>query len=374
MDHEQQLELIDRIFAHQDEGRGTDTAPSSWPVATSTYTDPDHLELERDYLRRAPTIVGLSGLIPEPRSYATVQVGDASVIVTRDDDHHVHAMLNVCRHRGAEITTGCGEASRLACPYHGWTYHLDGLSAARRRSQFFDDREPDELRRLPVREASGLLWVSADPDGSVPDTPLAGFEAELDPIELGAHRLFATTTFVRPFNWKLAVDTFAEAHHVPILHRATLGPLIHGDFALFDAHGPHGRMVTARKTFHELRSLDRSERLLAPHATTLWFLVPNTVLIHQQDHIQLYQSRPGRTPDEAVLSVSLYVPLGSTRSEGHWQRNFDLLVDVTDNEDFHTAAGIQRGYATRAQTEVVFGQNEPALQHFHRSLHDLVTG
>src|SRR5690606_4494929 len=97
-----------------------------------------------------------------------------------------------------------------------------------------------------------------------------------------------------------------------------------------------------------------------PHATILWFLVPNTVLLHQQDHIQLYQSRPGRTPDEAHLTVTLYVPKDSARSDSYWQKNFDLLVGVTDTEDFATAAGIQRGFRTRAQDHVVFGRNEPA--------------
>ncbi|MGB7239617.1 MAG: SRPBCC family protein, partial [Rhodococcus sp. (in: high G+C Gram-positive bacteria)] len=109
-----------------------------------------------------------------------------------------------------------------------------------------------------------------------------------------------------------------------------------------------------------------------PHATILWFLVPNTVLIHQQDHVQLYQSRPGRTAGEAHLTVSLYTPPNSARPDKYWAKNFELLVDVTDTEDFATAAGIQRGYQTRAQGHVMFGRNEPALQHFHRSLATLL--
>ena len=109
-----------------------------------------------------------------------------------------------------------------------------------------------------------------------------------------------------------------------------------------------------------------------PHGTILYFVVPNTVLIHQQDHFQLYRSRPGAVPGEAHLDVALYVPVDSPRSDAYWQRNFDLLVEVTDTEDFATAAGIQRGYGTGAQTHVTYGRNEPALQHFHRSLDALL--
>jgi phenylpropionate dioxygenase-like ring-hydroxylating dioxygenase large terminal subunit len=366
-----QQALIDRIAVHRAAGRGTDVAPGVMRVPIAAYTDPDRLTRERRLIGDAPAVVGLSGLVPAPRSYATVDVGDSSVIVTRDDDGEVRAMLNVCRHRGAEVTHGCGTAARLACPYHGWVYGLDGRGISRRRGEHFDGGL-DDLTRLPAREQDGIIWVSANPAGVIPDRPLHGAEVELAPLGLGGLRLFGTTSFTRPLNWKLAVDTFCEAYHLTSLHRTTLAPLIHDDFALFDAFGPHGRLVAARTSVADLDDVEPCERRLLPHATILWFLVPNTVLLHQQDHIQLYQSRPGRTPDEAHLTVTLYVPHGSDRSDAYWQKNFDLLVDVTDTEDFATAAGIQRGYRTRAQPEVVFGRNEPALQHFHRSVDELL--
>lgn len=372
MDAATQRTIIDRINKHRAAGRGTDVAEAVMQVPTSAYTDPDRTEQERRLIENAPVIVGLSGLVPEPRSYATVDVGDHSVIVTRDDDSRVHAVLNVCRHRGAEVTAGCGTASRLTCPYHGWVYGLDGTGVSRRRSEHFDG-DPTSLTRLPVLEQDGIIWVSADPNGSIPQQPLCGAERELGPLGMGDLRLFGSTTFTRPLNWKLAIDTFCEAYHLSSLHRSTLAPLIHDDFAVFDAFGPHGRMVAARKSISDLDELDPDEWRLLPHATILWFLVPNTVLLHQQDHIQVYQSRPGRTPDEAHLTVTLYVPRSSDRSDSYWQKNFDLLVNVTDTEDFATAAGIQRGYRTRAQDHVVFGRNEPALQHFHRSVEQLLT-
>lgn len=371
MDTATQHALIDRIAAHRAAGRGTDVAPAVMTVPVHAYTDPDRLERERRLIGDAPALVGLSGLLPGPRTYATVDIGDHSVIVTRDDAGDVHAMLNVCRHRGAEVATGCGSANRLACPYHGWTYGLDGTGVARRRGEHFDGALAP-LTALPARELDGMIWVSADPAGSIPDRPLHGAERELAPLALGELRLFGTTSFTRPLNWKLAVDTFCEAYHLSSLHRDTLAPLIHDDFALFDEFGPHGRLVAVRRSIAELDTTDAVDQRLLPHATILWFLVPNTVLLHQQDHIQLYQSRPGRTPDEAHLTVTLYVPHDGHRSDAYWQKNFDLLVDVTDTEDFATAAGIQRGYRTRAQQHVVFGRNEPALQHFHRSLDALL--
>ena len=372
MDRATELALLDRIQAHRATGRATDEAPATMQLPTTAYTDAARLEAERELLHQRPALAGLSGLLPGPNTWATVDVGDRSVIVTRYSDGDVAAMLNVCRHRGAEVASGCGAGPTLMCPYHGWTYHLDGRSAARRRSEYFADVDPADLTRLPCREQDGLIWVTADPHGGLPEQPLAGAEAELAPYGLKRYRLFTSTTFTRPLNWKLAVDTFCEAYHLSILHRDTLAPMIHDDYALFDTFGPHGRMVSTRKSVAALDDLSRDEWSLAPHATILWFLVPNTVLIHQQDHMQLYQSRPGATPDETHLSVSLYVPEDSPRSERHWQRNFELLVEVTDTEDFATAAGIQRGYHSGAQEAVTFGRNEPALQHYHRSLLELL--
>lgn len=230
----------------------------------------------------------------------------------------------------------------------------------------------EDLVRLPVLERDGLIWVCADPGSMIPEQPLTGAESELGPLDLADHRRFATTTFTRPMNWKLGIDTFCESYHVPVLHHDTLAPMIHGDFALFDAFGHHGRMATVRTSIADA-DLDHEPNPLLRHATVLWFLVPNTVLIYQQDHVQLYQSQPGATPDEATMTVSLYVPNSSTRSDAHWTRNFDLLIEVTDAEDFTTAAGIQRGYRSGAQTHVVQGANEPALQHFHQSLEEMLT-
>lgn len=371
MDHDRQLALLDRIRTHMGAGRGTDTSAETMRVPATAYTDTERLAAERAMLLRQPSLVGLSSLVPDPGTSATTWAGDVPVLVTRADDGQVRAFLNACRHRGAQLADGCAAGRRLVCGYHGWSYTLDGTCAGRRRGEHFDDDDVD-LVRLPSREDHGLIWVSGDPTTEIPAEPLCGAEIELAPLDLAGYRRFATTEFDRPLNWKLAVDTFCEAYHLGVLHKNTLAPLIHSDYALFDAFGPHGRLIAARTSIGELDDLPRSEWSLLPYATILWFLVPNAVLIHQQDHVQLYRSRPGTHAGEARLSVDVYVPLDSERPEHYWQKNFDLLVSVTDTEDFSTAAGIQRSLATGLLPDVVFGRNEPALQHFHASLTELL--
>jgi phenylpropionate dioxygenase-like ring-hydroxylating dioxygenase large terminal subunit len=376
MNPETQMELLDRIMAHRASGRdhdNTDVAPSSMAIPTGDYTDRIRYEAELDLLSRHPQLVGLSGLVPEPGSYASVQVGRVPVIVTRDDDRQVRAMANVCRHRGAQVVEGCGSTRRLRCPYHGWTYHLDGSPAGRRRDRYFDDIDPVGLVELPCRELDGLIWVAGDQGAGITDQPLHGAEIEVAPFDLARYRRIAASRFRRPLNWKLAVDTFCEAYHVGSLHTGSLDPLIHSDFALFDGFGPHGRMIAVRRSIGELDRLPRPQWRLVPHATILWFVQPNTVLIYQQDHAELYRSRPGDGPGEAVLDVELYAPFDDHRSERYWQRNFEVLVSVTDNEDFTTAAGMQTGFEAGVIDWVTIGRNEPALQHFHVGLDSLLS-
>lgn len=373
MNPETQRRLIERILAHQSEGRhSTDTVAHTLTVASDTYASEHRLAAERQLFTHQPMVAGLSDLLPGPGTHAAIDVGDRPVLLTRDGDGRVAAMLNMCRHRGAQVATGCGSASLLSCPYHGWTYRLDGTAAARRRSEFFEDEPPTDLISLPAAEIDGIIWVCADPDGTIGDDPLRGAAVEIGPLDLGDHRLFDTTSFTRPLNWKIVIDTFTEAYHVAVLHEASLAPMIHSDFALFDAFGGHGRLVSARRSIDGLGDTDPGTWSLLPHATILWFLVPNTVLIYQQDHAQLYQARPGSHAAEAHIDVALYVPRDSKRSEDHWRKNFDLLVSVTDTEDFATGIGMQQGFSTGAMESVVFGRNEPALQHFHRSLDSLL--
>ena len=95
------------------------------------------------------------------------------------------------------------------------------------------------------------------------------------------------------------MDTFLEVYHIAVLHRNTIDPTIHSDYALFDPFGPHGRMTVTRKSISELDGLPRDDWPFFAHTTLVWMLVPNTVLIYQQDHMQVYQSWPtglGRRP------------------------------------------------------------------------------
>ena len=106
------------------------------------------------------------------------------------------------------------------------------------------------------------------------------------------------------------------------------------------------------------------------HTAIVYVLFPNTVFIFQRDHVESWHMFPGEQPDRCSMYVSLYIPepVTSDSAKRHWDNNFNLLMATVELQDFPTCEGMQRGFLSGAQDAIVFGRNEPALQHFHRSV------
>jgi hypothetical protein len=108
------------------------------------------------------------------------------------------------------------------------------------------------------------------------------------------------------------------------------------------------------------------------HVAIVYELFPNTVLVWQGDHMETWRVFPGKTPDESVMHASLYIPepAATDKAKRHWDRNMKLLLDTVEKEDFPLGEDMQRGFHSDAQDHLLFGRNEPALAHFHRSVHE----
>ena len=107
------------------------------------------------------------------------------------------------------------------------------------------------------------------------------------------------------------------------------------------------------------------------NTTVIYSLFPNTLLMLQGDHVELARifPREGRV-DRAVMDLALYIPRAPVTDEErtHWDKNMELVLNVVTGEDFPAGRSIQIGLASGAQTHTVFGRNEPAMIHYHRSL------
>ena len=331
------------------------------------------LEIERLF-RNSPQCVGLSGNLPSPGSYFTEDLSGIPLLMTRDMDGKFHAFLNVCRHRGAKVANGCSTARSFACPYHAWTYGLDGKLVGRPAEESFAgvERASHGLVPLPAAEKDGFLWINPNPKGSLDvDKHLHGMDKDLAGYKLGNYHLYKSTYLRHRMNWKLIIDTFLESYHFCVLHKNTICSIFHENLQTFDAFGPNFRLVSPRKTIADLRKTNEPDWKLFPHIVGIYILFPNTVYVWQLDHAELWHIYPdANDPNYGSLKLSLYTPEPAVTdsAKAYWDKNLDLVVKVVEEEDFPLGEDIQRGFNSGAQDHITFGVNEPGLTHFHRGV------
>ena len=374
MERAEQLAVADRLLDYIDRQTlqlGDDVYRQ--PVAEYTCGQQAARELSALFRSRG-LCVGLSGDLPKPGSYFTHDEAGLPLLLTRAEDGQFRAFLNVCRHRGARVAEACGESRGFVCPYHAWTYATDGRLVTRPEEDAFAGcpRDAHGLTPLATAEQDGLLWVQPVPgEALAPDAGLERLRGELSHYDLARFTPFATRVLTREMNWKLALDTFLESYHFCVLHKDSICAIFHQNLATFDTYGEHFRLISPRRSIAELREQPRADWQVLPKLVVLYVLFPNTVLVWQGEQVELWQIFPdGANPKRSHLRLTLYAPTPpvTEKARAHWQRNLELVLHVVENEDFPVGEGIQKSFASGAQTHIVFGRNEPALGHFHAGI------
>src|SRR4051794_17584063 len=190
-------------------------------LAWSAYSDPELPALERERIF-APSwqYVGHTGALADGPGYLAGRVGDIPVVVTRDREGALRAFLNVCRHRGSVITTGAGARETLQCPYHAWTYGLDGelKGAPRSNREAGFDCEGISLRPASVGTWGPFLFVNPEP-AALPLADVLGDLPELVAaagVEVAELRHHARAESSVEANWKLVAENFLECYHCAV--------------------------------------------------------------------------------------------------------------------------------------------------------------
>lgn len=375
MEHQTQIVQAHRILDYID-NRTTTMAAAVYRNPVRDYICPEQFRREMQvFFRESPLLMGLSCEVSEPGSYISDDFSGVPIVVVRNDDGDLNAFMNVCRHRGARLAAGCGKIKKaFVCPYHAWSYDRNGRLVGLPHGESFEsvDRDTHGLRRLPIIEKHGLIWVRPTPgDGFDSSDHLGGLEDDLRAYGLEDYHHYETRVLQPRMNWKLVVDTFLETYHLNVLHRKTIDPILFSNLAAFDGFGRNLRMIVARRSFGELRDQPEGEWDLIKHSTIVNVLFPNTVFLMQGDHLETWRVYPANdSADEARMHVSLYTPEPTLTESArrHWDRNMDLLLDTVESEDFPVGEDIQRGFHSGAQEHITFGRNEPALGHYHGAI------
>ena len=219
--------------------------PGGMPLLpVEAYTSQEWFDREQERIfSRTWACAGFVEDLSEPGQYLSVQAGLHNVFVVLGADRRLRAFHNICRHRGTQLIRGVGRAAALRCPYHDWTYDLEGkLVGVPRRAQEFPDFDPSCISLFPASAGvwRGLIWVHPDPDAP----SLAEWFGAVEP-HLGPHRVerlrerkrFGTEQLIAA-NWKIVVENYIDAYHLKHLHSATLAMYDH-DRIESGWHGPH---------------------------------------------------------------------------------------------------------------------------------------
>jgi Rieske 2Fe-2S family protein len=175
-------------------------------------------ELERIW-RRDWLFVAHTCEIPEPGDYITFSVADDSLILIRDDDRKIHALWNVCRHRGTQICSEPqGRVGRLVCPYHQWAYARDGALVSCRGMQPDLDREQLGLLRAPVRELAGFIFVALTDNPPDFDPAVAAIDPLARPQGLDRAKVAKIVDYDVAANWKIVWENNRECYHCNVNH------------------------------------------------------------------------------------------------------------------------------------------------------------
>ncbi len=213
------------LFAPEAFAAARKPLPDASTLPPAAYHDPAFYQREIEMLfMKEWNFIGHEGRLPTPGSYFTIDYAGVPVVVTRDADGAVHAFANSCRHRGLRLVSGEGKTRSFVCPYHSWSYDLNGDLRATPGMEGVNCFEKSENGLVPVRlEKMGpFMWINFDPGAR----PLAEHLGDL-PSKVASHGIDELVLTRRveydvKCNWKVYVENFMDYYHTPTVHRKTL--------------------------------------------------------------------------------------------------------------------------------------------------------
>jgi nitrite reductase/ring-hydroxylating ferredoxin subunit len=304
------------------------TLPFAW------YSDEEQLRRERRRIfARSWQYAGRAEQVAAPDSFLATDAGGIPVLATRDTTGELRAFINVCRHRGAVLTEGCGSRASIQCHYHAWTYDVDGSLRSAPRSEREPEFDPAEWSLLPASVGSWgpFLFVNPDPEAPALEEHLGDLpEILARDIDLGDLTFHSRVDFGANANWKIVVENFLECYHCPTAHPSFSAEVdVHPDRYLLEAHPTFAAQFATAK-----RTGERGQFHL---------LYPNT-------GINVF-------PGPANLSIGPIAPTGPGRTERYldyffaadvdpeWRDEFFAFDDQVGREDTVLVESVHRGMA-----------------------------
>jgi Rieske 2Fe-2S family protein len=361
----------------------TSTPPRSSSTPQKTlparyYTDPEIFRGELEsFFCRTWICAGRSEQVASAGDFFLREVAGESIVITRDAGGGLRAFYNVCRHRGTRI---CREREgsfpgRIQCPYHGWTYGLDGrlLGAPHMEESLQRDEYP--LHAVRVEEWAGHVFLNLDPQAQPLAAQLADLPQKFAPWRMQDLRVHKRIAYEVAANWKLIVTNYNECLHCPVLH-----PLLNRltDYLGADNQAPTPNYVGGSMGFRdgaETMSIDgirRREYLPGLNAeqrsmVCYYAIYPNLLLSLHPDYMMTHTLWPKAVDRTEVVCEWHFHPREIEKS-GFQADDAIEFWDQTNREDWRISELSQLGIRSRAYTPGPYSKREELLHAFDRMI------
>jgi len=340
------------------------------------YTSEAVLEWEREhFFARSWVCAGRSVQIDDPGTRLAVRIGNEPVLLVRGGDGVARGFFNVCRHRGHELMP-CGASARrnaIHCPYHAWTYALDGSLI---RTPRFDpppgfDVADHSLAPVRVEEWHGWMFVNVSGDAMPFDEHIGELEQILAPYEPERLVVGATHEYRSPTNWKLPIENYHECYHCSAIHPelCVVSPPESGDNLTMPGLWAGGTMDLEPNA--ETMSLDgRSGGVMLPGLDAAQLrqviyvgLFPNMLISAHPDYVMTHRIEPLSAGESWVECQWLFDPAAIARDDFDPSYAVDFW-DITNRQDWNACEGVQRGLSSRGFRPGPFSMSEDAVCHW----------
>jgi phenylpropionate dioxygenase-like ring-hydroxylating dioxygenase large terminal subunit len=366
-----ELDIIDRVFEHIDNGT-TDLGTRQWQEPVGNYHSQERFEREIALLKSRPVVFCPSSALPEIGSYITRTAAGTPLLAVRGQDRRVRTFINACRHRGMKVADGEGCARTFSCPYHAWTYGLDGaLRGVPGKTAFPDlDSKTSGLVEVSAVEKGGLVYVMQE--GVITHDMLDYALDFFSPEQTTIHR----SETLDKANWKLLTETLLEGYHIKSLHRDSFYPFGLDNTNVVETYGENSRIVYPFKRIEKLREIDRADRRIEGSATLVYHLFPNVSVSILSKHTSITIIEPISPSNTRMYSFNIQHADNEQRTITleDAMRDIEFVSQSGQEEDREAARAIQETVTTNANTHLTFGYFEKAIVSFHENLHAALNG
>ncbi len=310
------------------------------------------------------------GALPNAGDSFAIDVAGMPLVFVRGQEGELNGFVNACRHRGARLKPpGASNQRALICPYHSWTYGLDGTLRGRPSAEDFPHAPASDcsLARVPVAEALGFVWAipvwwrTAKSARIDIDDWLGRFGADLRSWGYDSWVPFHQHAFDNAANWKIPFEANLETYHFQYAHRNSIAALFYDNLLMADHDRQHQRLFLPK------RSIERPAR--HAHAGMAggaalehhYYFFPATFILHEGDHANAFTVLPESPGRSRVIASTLVPELPKTeKSVNYWRKNVESFWGALD-EDFALGVSAQSTLRERCASVAVLRRDRVVL-------------